>query len=215
MCLRNNKRTLQFGILACGSGTSTHIYRSLHDLLDAYNACNSIQVIITDTTAVNTGCKNGVIARLQRKFREKRLEELQYIGCQHHILDLILRHLLNFNFQTQSRPPSIEYEFVEEILEHYGTLQNEYMGREVILEYDNQGRRDRFKFLFDLCEAYKCYKTEGKWPTLHGTGYYHFTVPDRTHEESLHSLHFSLPNWRDHLMELVALLQLPGQRSGF
>ena len=50
--------------------------RPLQDLLDEYSAWNSIQMIISDTTAVNTGRKNGVVARLQRTFLDKGLKNL-------------------------------------------------------------------------------------------------------------------------------------------
>ena len=200
VCLNNDRRTLQLGILACDSGTSADIYTPLHDLLDEYNAWNSIQMIISDTTAVNTGRKNGVVARLQRTFREKGFEEPQYISCQHHILDLVLRHVLDFFFLIRSRSPEINYKFIDEILEQYDVLQNAYMGTEVIPEYENLGWRDDFKFLFELCEAYKFYKTEEKWPRIkwHKLPSLHSA---RWNSRGIFALiaFFLLPNWREQL----------------
>ena len=40
------------------------------------------------------------------------------------------------------------------------------MDTEVIPEYENLGWRDNFKFLFELCEACKFYKTKEKWPRI-------------------------------------------------
>ena len=166
VCLKNDKRTLKLGILVCDSGSSANIYKALQDLLDDYNAWNSIQMIISDITAVNTGGKNGVVAKLQKTFRDKGFDEPQYIGCQHHILDLVLRHVLDFFFPIQSQSPNINYKFIDEIMEHYDDLKNAYKGTAVIAEYENLGWRDDFKFLFQLCEAYKFYKNEEKWPRI-------------------------------------------------
>jgi hypothetical protein len=122
VCLKNDKRTLQLGILVCDSGSSASIYKPLKDLLDNYNAWNSIQMIISDTTAVNTGRKNGVVAKLQKTFRDKGFDDPQYIGCQHHILDLVLRHVLDFFLPIQSQSPKINYKLIDEIIEHYDDL---------------------------------------------------------------------------------------------
>ena len=60
-------------------------------------------MIIFDTTSVNTGRKNGIVIRLQKEFENKGFQKPQYIGCQNHALDLILRHLLDFNFPAASK----------------------------------------------------------------------------------------------------------------
>lgn len=90
VCLKNSTRTLHLGILACESGSANDIFVPLPVLLDEYNAWNSMQMIISDTTAVNTSKKSGIVIRLQRQFRQKGLPYPQFIGCQHHVLDLIL-----------------------------------------------------------------------------------------------------------------------------
>lgn len=198
VCLKNDRRTLQLGILACDSGSSSDIYKPLKDLLDEYNAWNSIKMVICDTTSVNTGKKNGVVARLQRTFRDKGFDEPQYIGCQHHILDLVLRHVLDFLFPIQSRSPNINYKFIDDILEQYDDLQNAYIGTEVIPESENLGWRDDFKFLFELCEAYKFYKTGEKWPHI------------KWHK--LPSLHSARWNSRG-IFALIAFFLLPNYRE--
>ena len=189
VCLKN-ERTLQLGILTCESGSAADIYIPLQDLLDEYNAWSSIQMIICDTTAVNTGRKSGVVASLQRTFRDKGFNEPQYIGCQHHILDLLLRHVLDFFFPIQSRSPNINYEFIDEILEQYNDLQNAYMGTEVVPEYENLGWRDDCKFLLSFVRHTSFTKRRRNGPTSNGTSCHHFTVPGGTHEEFLPLLHF-------------------------
>src|SRR6218665_3731622 len=92
MCLRNSTRTLDLGVLACDSGSAETIFIPLQALLDEYNAWRSVKMIISDTAAVNKPTK-WCCCRLQRQFRPKGLDEPQFIGCQHHPLDLVLRHL--------------------------------------------------------------------------------------------------------------------------
>lgn len=98
VCLRNPKRTAQFGVLVCDSGTAKDIFIPFHSFLDECSAWSSIKMIISDTTAVNTGSKNGVVGKLQTKFRQLGLDASQLVGCHHHILDLVLRNgFLVFN----------------------------------------------------------------------------------------------------------------------
>lgn len=166
VCLTNPTRTLHLGILACKSGSAEDIFVPLQALLDEYNAWNCVRMIVSDTTAVNTGRKSGIVIRLQREFREKGLEEPQFIGCQHHVLDLILRHVLDSFFPTKTQSPNINYKFIDEVLAEYDELQAAYSGTAVIPEQQNLGWRDDFKFLFELCESYKFHEKEKKWPKI-------------------------------------------------
>ena len=86
----------------------------------------------------------------------------------------------------------------------------------MIIEYDNPGWRDDLKFLFELCEAYKFYKTERKWPrviwhrlpTLHSARWnsqVHFAL----------IAFFFLPNWRDHLIETCDVIATTWARIWF
>lgn len=216
VCLKNDKRTLQLGILVCDSGSSADIYEPLQDLLDEYNAWGSIQMIICDTTAVNTGRKNGIVAKLKNTFRHKGFDEPQYIGCQHHILDLVLRHVLDFFFPTQSQSPNINYKFIDEILTNYDDLQNEYKGKAVVAEYENLGWRDDFKFLFELCESYKFYKNEKKWPGIkwHKLPSLHSA---RWNSRGIFALiaFFLLPHWRDQLRITCDFIATAWSRAWF
>ena len=84
-------------------------------------------MIICNTTSVNTGRKNGIAIRLQKEFENKEFQKPQYIGCQNHVLDLILRHLLDFNFPTASKKTEINYSLVDVVSNDYEKLQNEYI----------------------------------------------------------------------------------------
>ena len=78
-------------------------------------------MIVCDTTAVNTGSKNGVVVRLQGKFQDLGIETV-YIGCQHHILDRVLKHVFDQLFGESSASPDINYPFVTNILQNYEHL---------------------------------------------------------------------------------------------
>jgi hypothetical protein len=123
-------------------------------------------MIVCDTTSVNTGRKGGVVVRLQNEFLKKSLPKPQFIGCQHHILDLILRHLLDFCTPTPSQKPEINYPYVNLLVSQYDHLQTMYVAQDPLPIGENPGWRDDFKFLYELCEAYKYFKTSGRFPVI-------------------------------------------------
>lgn len=53
--LKNNIRASKLSISFCDSGTSAYIHKSRRDLIDGYSALSRIQMIISNTTAVNVG----------------------------------------------------------------------------------------------------------------------------------------------------------------
>lgn len=198
VCLKNSKRTLNLGVLSCKSGSAEDIFSPMKALLNEYDAWKSVKMIISDTTAVNTGHHSGVIVRLQRQFKEMGLKEPQYIGCQHHILDLILRHVLDYFFPGKSRSPNINYNFIEDNLKDYDDLQKSYSSKEIMPKQKNLGWRDDFRFLFELCEAYKFHQTEKKWPFIKW--------------KKLPSLHNARWNSRA-IFALIVFFLLPNYRS--
>ena len=64
-------------------------------------------MIFCDTTATNTGRLNGVIVQVQKQMSLLGLEKPQYIACQHHVLDTILKHVLNFFLQLSATKPEL------------------------------------------------------------------------------------------------------------
>ena len=167
VCLKSPSKTINMGVIVCDSGTAADVFLGLKNLLDEFDAWKNIKMIVCDTTAVNTGKKNGIVISLQREFSRKGFIQPQYIGCQHHVLDLILRHLLDYCFPTQSQKPNLNYEFVEEIISQYETLQMQYVGEATVPAAENPGWRDDFKFLFELCQAYKFCSSSGKFGNIH------------------------------------------------
>ena len=64
-------------------------------MLGEYDFWSSIKIIVSDPTAANTGKCLGAVTRLQNHFEDIGQGKPVFIGCQHHILDTILKHVLN------------------------------------------------------------------------------------------------------------------------
>lgn len=117
---------INLGILHCKSGSANDIFIKLKELLNQYDGWNAIAMIITDTTAVNTGVRNGIVVKLQREFQSFGLNPPQFVGCQHHILDLLVRHILDHFIPTTTMKPTLDYKFIDEIVSDYNGLQERY-----------------------------------------------------------------------------------------
>jgi len=77
---------------------SKNCVRRNTNVFDEYNLWKNIKMIVADTTNVNKRRQNEIVVQLQNKFAVKKLEEPQYIGCQHHILELVLRVIMDSEF---------------------------------------------------------------------------------------------------------------------
>ena len=151
ICLTGPTRSINLSAVCCAGGSSECIFNAIKKTLDEFEAWSSIKMIVCDTTSVNTGRKNGVVVWLQREFEDKGFQKPQYIGCQNHELDLILRHVLDWYFPTTSKKPEINYGFVEAILSDYEKLQVDYSGVKETPEVENLTWRNDYKFLLELC----------------------------------------------------------------
>ena len=110
--LKNERTEIRLGALCLKDGKAETITDGIVKLLDEYNLWHSIKMIVADTTSVNTGKKSGVVDRLQRKFADKGISKPQFISCQHHILDRILRLVMDEELGGNTRSPNVEYPFV-------------------------------------------------------------------------------------------------------
>ena len=122
MCLQNENRIINLGILACKNVSSRTIFEEIKNLIDEYDAWKSIKMIICDTTAVHIGKENGIVVKYQKAMSEKGYEKPQFIACRHHILDLVLRHTLNFQLGGSTRSPQSLCDFINEITNNYKVL---------------------------------------------------------------------------------------------
>jgi hypothetical protein len=93
--LTNERTEVKLAALPLTDGKAETIAEGITQVLDEYNLWKSIKMIVTDATAVNTGRKNGVVVKLQDKFAKKGISQPQFIACQHHILDRILRLVMD------------------------------------------------------------------------------------------------------------------------
>lgn len=73
-------------------------------------------MIDADTSNVNCGRRNGIFIQLQRLFAQKNLQEPQFIGFQHHVLDLVLRVVMDDELGGNNISPNIEYPFIRELV---------------------------------------------------------------------------------------------------
>lgn len=166
--LKNSTTEIKLGLLKCESGSAKAIHKELHQLINEYNAWKNIRMIICDTTAVNTGRLHGIVKMIQDDVMSKGFQKPQYIGCQHHVLDLLLKHVMNFVIRESTTKPELNYPFIDTISNNYATLQDDY--HQVVTDYvnigENPGWRDDFKFLYELCQAYRHYKRCSHWPRI-------------------------------------------------
>ncbi|OAF69798.1 hypothetical protein A3Q56_02457 [Intoshia linei] len=89
-CLKNCRREIRLGVISLLDSKASTISDGIINLLESYNCSKSIKMIICDMTNTNSGRFNGV--KLQKKIENRFLDKSQYIVCQHHIWDRILKH---------------------------------------------------------------------------------------------------------------------------
>ena len=161
LVLKNEKREVKLEALDLPNGKADTVVKGITAVLDEYNLWKSIKMIVADTTNVNTGRRNGIVIQLQRLFAEKQLEKPQFIGCQHHVLDRVLRLVMDGKLGGNNTSPSMEYPFVSELVKNYDQLRMSFKnGKEDIAE--TAGWRDDMKFLFHLTRVFRFFeRTEG------------------------------------------------------
>lgn len=137
-------------------GKAETICDGIEKVLDEFDIWAAIKILICDTTSVNTGKRNGVIIRLQRLFLKKGLDPPQFISCQHHVLDRILRLVMDAEIGENTKSPNIEYPFVSNLMSNYEELKGRFInGKDIIT--DKSGWRDDMKFLYHLTRVFRFY----------------------------------------------------------
>ena len=122
-------------------------------------------MIVADTTSVNTGKKNGAVVRLQQRFTAKGFDKPLFIACQHHMLDRILRVVMDEEIGESTTSPNIEYPFVPQLMNSYEELQAKIVnGTEVIV--DKSDWRDDMKFLYHLTFVFKFFEAKKYFPLV-------------------------------------------------
>ena len=65
-CISSNSKSLVISLKVLEKGNSVSISNMLHKVILEFNLFDKISVVKCDTTAINTGSKNGVIKRLRK-----------------------------------------------------------------------------------------------------------------------------------------------------
>ena len=129
-------------------------------ILDEYNLWSSIKMIVSDTTAANTGKSLGAVTLLQNHFEHIGQEKPVSIGCQHHILDTMLKHVLNDHFDGTPTSPNLSYPFIARLTDEYAQLKQAFNNTGKLLKKTECDRwRDDMAFLYHLISCYKFFKT--------------------------------------------------------
>ena len=89
--IKNAEKEVRLGILTLENSRAQTIVIGIKDILDYFELRASIKMIVTGTTAVNIGRKNGIMVILQLQQKLLNLPVAQYVGCQYHVLDCILK----------------------------------------------------------------------------------------------------------------------------
>ena len=98
---------------------------------------------------MNTGRKIGVMVILQRVQKLLNLPVAQYVGCQHHVLDRILKHVMDETLAGATRSPDIAYNFID-IVREYDSLKTKFVQRPTRFNLPTITWGDELLFLLKL-----------------------------------------------------------------
>jgi len=151
--LKNPDSEIKLAVLDLNDGKAKSIGNGISDVIDEYKLWGSINMIVADTTNINTGKQSGVVVRLQRMFNSRGHQAPQFISCQYHVLDRILRLVMDQELRAGKTSPNIEYFFVRNLISNYETLKSKFVnGTDEIT--DRSGWRDDMRFLYHLTKSY-------------------------------------------------------------
>ena len=161
--IKNEKREVKLASMELDDGKAESITNGLADVLTEYDLWGAMKMLVADTTSVNTGKKTGVIVRLQKMFKARGNRAPQFISCQHHVLDRILRWVMDSDLPSTTKSPNIEYFFVSDLMKNYDELKCQFENRSECIK-DNVGWRDDMKFLFHFTCVFRLYKEKREFP---------------------------------------------------
>jgi len=165
LVLKNELNEVRIATLQLVNGKAATVVNGIKNILDEYNLWNSIKMIITDNTNVNTGRRNGIVTQLQSLFVQNKLEAPQFIGCQHHILDRVLRIVMDTELGGNNISPNIHYPCMDKILSDYDNLKMQFPNGEEEIR-DKEGWRDDMKFLYHLTRVFRFYEEYARFPKV-------------------------------------------------
>ncbi|ESN93067.1 hypothetical protein HELRODRAFT_189670 [Helobdella robusta] len=163
--LKNENREVKLAVLALINGKGETIFKGIKTVLDEYKLWPAIKLIISDTTSANTGKSVGAVTRLQKHFVMLGLDKPLYIGCQHHVLDTLLKHVMNDYFEAATTSPNLNYWFISRITEEYQQLKASFDNSgDALKEEEEVVWRDDMAFLHHLITCYRQFKKTGCFP---------------------------------------------------
>ena len=149
--LKNANREIRLAFVELANGKDKTIFDGIKAKLDEYDLWSSIKIIVSDTAAANTGKCLGTVTRLQNHFGDIGQEKPVFNGCQHHILDTILKHVLNDHFGGTPTSPNLSYPFIARLTEEYAQLKEAFDNTGKLLKKIQCDRwRDDMAFLHHL-----------------------------------------------------------------
>ncbi|QQP40599.1 Uncharacterized protein FKW44_014704, partial [Caligus rogercresseyi] len=161
--LKNEAKEIKLTVLQLKDGTAATIAKGLQDVLQEFNLWGSILMIIADTTSVNTGKKSGVVIRLQQMFEKNGSHRPKFISCQHHVLDRILRIVMDDELHDSTKSPDIEYFFVKDLVRMYDQLKAAFINGKAEIK-ETGGWRDDMKFLYHLTRVFRHFTEKDEVP---------------------------------------------------
>jgi len=165
--LKNESREIRLAVISLEDSRSETIASAIQKVLDEFDLWKAIKIIVTDTTNANTGHRNGAVVKLQHHFTSRHFPIPQYIGCQHHILDRILRLMMDEICGNATISPNISYNFVEEIKQKYDVLKRYFVQSSAHVTCPPLGWRDDMQFLLELGHCFRYYLRNGEFPFIH------------------------------------------------
>ncbi|GLV43313.1 hypothetical protein CBL_03856 [Carabus blaptoides fortunei] len=145
------------------AGKAQTIAEGLQDVLEESNLWGSIVMIVADTTSVNTCKKTGVVVRLQQLFEEKGHPKPKFISCQHHVLDRVLRVVMDDELHGPTKSPNIKYFFVQNFMRNYEKLKAAVTNSKAEIK-ETGCWRDDMKFLYHLTRVFRHFSERNEIP---------------------------------------------------
>ena len=165
--LKNENREVKLSVLELINAKGETIFNGIKTVLDEYDLWPAIKIIISDTTSANTGKFLGAVTRLQNHFVQLGLQKPLYIGCQHHVLDTILKHVMDDYFDGATTSPNLNYWFINKVTAEYEHLKSSFDNSgEALKKVEQIDWRDDMAFLHHLIACYRNFKETGRFPTV-------------------------------------------------
>ena len=165
--LKNEKKEIRLAVVELANRKGKTIFDGIKAILDEYDLWSSIKMIVSDITVANTGKGLGAVTLLQNHFEHIGQEKPVFIGCQHHILDTILKHVLNDHFGGTPTSPNLSYPFIARLTEEYAQLKQAFNNTGKLLKKTKcDWWRDDMAFLHHLISCYKFFKTSQTFPKV-------------------------------------------------